>query len=284
MSDSVTMDNAGLGRVVERAATQDEAGAAAVTLSDVSVKFGRFEAVRGVNFSIPSKRITALIGPSGCGKTTLLRSINRMHDEVRGAAVTGSVRLGDFEVYGPKTVVTLLRARVGMIFQRPTPFPTLSIYDNVVAGLRFNGVKNRTLLNEAAETSLVAAALWDSVKDRLKGAATLLSGGQQQRLCIARALAVEPDVLLMDEPTGSLDPISSRHVEEVVKQLSSRVTIVIVTHNLQQAGRISDHCGLMLTAEDGSGPGELIESGPTPALFAQATDARTQEYIAGKFG
>lgn len=282
MSESVTMDNAGMGRVVERAATQDEAGAGALTLSDVSVKFGRFEAVRGVNFSIPSKRITALIGPSGCGKTTLLRSINRMHDEVRGAAVTGSVRLGDFEVYDPKTVVTLLRARVGMIFQRPTPFPTLSIYDNVVAGLRFNGVKNRTLLNEAAEASLVAAALWDSVKDRLKGAATLLSGGQQQRLCIARALAVEPDVLLMDEPTGSLDPISSRHVEEVVKQLSSRVTIVIVTHNLQQAGRISDYCGLMLT--DDGGPGELIESGATPALFAQATDARTQGYIEGKFG
>lgn len=281
MSDSV-MDNAGMGRVVGRTGTQDQAGAAAVTLSDVTVRFGRFEAVRGVNFSIPSKRITALIGPSGCGKTTLLRSINRMHDEVRGASVTGSIRLGDFEVYGPNTEVTLLRARVGMIFQRPTPFPTLSIYDNVVAGLRFNGVKKKALLDEAAESALVSSALWDSVKTRLKGSATSLSGGQQQRLCIARALAVEPDVLLMDEPTGSLDPVSTRHIEEVVKQLSSRVTVVIVTHNLQQAGRISDYCGLMLTED--SGPGELIESGSTQALFAQAADARTQGYIEGKFG
>jgi phosphate transport system ATP-binding protein len=276
------MDNAGMGRVVGRTGTQDQAGAAAVTLSDVTVRFGRFEAVRGVNFSIPSKRITALIGPSGCGKTTLLRSINRMHDEVRGASVTGSIRLGDFEVYGPNTEVTLLRARVGMIFQRPTPFPTLSIYDNVVAGLRFNGVKKKALLDEAAESALVSSALWDSVKTRLKGSATSLSGGQQQRLCIARALAVEPDVLLMDEPTGSLDPVSTRHIEEVVKQLSSRVTVVIVTHNLQQAGRISDYCGLMLTED--SGPGELIESGSTQALFAQAADARTQGYIEGKFG
>ncbi|MGC1909994.1 MAG: phosphate ABC transporter ATP-binding protein [Candidatus Dormiibacterota bacterium] len=271
-----------MGRVVGRTGTQDQAGAAAVTLSDVTVRFGRFEAVRGVNFSIPSKRITALIGPSGCGKTTLLRSINRMHDEVRGASVTGSIRLGDFEVYGPNTEVTLLRARVGMIFQRPTPFPTLSIYDNVVAGLRFNGVKKKALLDEAAESALVSSALWDSVKTRLKGSATSLSGGQQQRLCIARALAVEPDVLLMDEPTGSLDPVSTRHIEEVVKQLSSRVTVVIVTHNLQQAGRISDYCGLMLTED--SGPGELIESGSTQALFAQAADARTQGYIEGKFG
>lgn len=282
MTESMALDNSSLGRAVDRAATQDEAGAAALTLADVSVRFGSFRAVRGINFSIPSKRITALIGPSGCGKTTLLRSMNRMHDEVRGATVTGSVRLGDFEVYGPNVEVTLLRARVGMIFQRPTPFPTLSIYDNVVAGLRFNGVKKKSLLDEAAEDALTSAALWDSVKSRLKGSATSLSGGQQQRLCIARALAVEPDVLLMDEPTGALDPIATKHIEEVVRKLSSRVTIVIVTHNLQQAGRIADYCGLMLMADDG--PGELVESGSTQAVFTQPRDARTQGYIDGKFG
>lgn len=282
MTESMSLDSASFGRVVERASTQEEAGAAALTLSDVGVRFGGFQAVRGVNFSIPSKRITALIGPSGCGKTTLLRAMNRMHDEVRGATVTGSVRLGDFEVYGPNVEVTLLRARVGMIFQRPTPFPTLSIYDNAVAGLRFNGVKKKSLLDEAAEDALTSAALWDSVKNRLKGSAVSLSGGQQQRLCIARALAVEPDVLLMDEPTGALDPIATTHIEEVIQKLSSRVTIVIVTHNLQQAGRIGDYCGLMLMAEDG--PGELIESGSAQAVFAQPTDPRTRGYIEGKFG
>ncbi len=206
-----------------------------MTLRDVSVAFSGKVAVRGASFDVPMSQVTALIGPSGSGKTTLLRSLNRMHDMVRGAKVSGEVKLGNLDIYGPAIRPTLLRSRVGMVFQRPNPFPTMSIYDNAVSGLRFNGVRKKGLLDEAAESALIAAALWDSVRDRLRAHASTLSGGEQQRLCIPRALAVEPEVLLMDEPTSSLDPIATKRIEELIGELKDRVTIVIVTHNMQQA-------------------------------------------------
>jgi phosphate transport system ATP-binding protein len=205
-----------------------------------------------------------------------------MHDRTRSAEVKGSVRLGQLDVYASSTNATLLRSRVGMVFQRPNPFPTMSIYENVVSGLRFNGVRKKSLLDEAAESALVAAALWDSVRSRLKAHATTLSGGEQQRLCIARALAVEPEVLLMDEPTSSLDPVATRRIEELIGELKDRVTIVIVTHNMQQALRISDHCAFLLMADDRAG--ELIEVGPTSKLFSAPSDPRTEDYVNGRFG
>jgi phosphate transport system ATP-binding protein len=227
-------------------------------------------------------QVTALIGPSGSGKTTLLRSLNRMHDMVRGAVVSGTVMLGNLDVYGPAMRPTLLRSRVGMVFQRPNPFPTMSIYDNAVSGLRFNGVRKKTLLDEAAESALIAAALWDSVRDRLRAHAGTLSGGEQQRLCIARALAVEPEVLLMDEPTSSLDPIATKRIEELIGELKDRVTIVIVTHNMQQAMRLSDMCAFLLMGADRAG--ELIEVAPTTKLFSAPSDPRTEDYVNGRFG
>jgi phosphate transport system ATP-binding protein len=251
-------------------------------LSDVAVSFAGRTAVRDVTFDVHASEITALIGPSGSGKTTLLRALNRMHDTVRSASVTGSIMLGDLDLYAASTDSTLLRTRVGMVFQRPNPFPTMSIYENAVAGLKFNGVRKKALLDEAAESALVAAALWDSVRDRLKTHASTLSGGEQQRLCIARALAVEPEVLLMDEPTSALDPIATKRIEELVGELKHRVTIVIVTHNMQQAMRVSDRCAFLLMGEDKAG--ELIEFGPTAKLFSEPTDPRTLDYVNGRFG
>jgi phosphate transport system ATP-binding protein len=251
-------------------------------LEDVSVSFAGRPAVRGVSFDVHEEEITALIGPSGSGKTTLLRALNRMHDTVRSASVSGRILLGDTDVYGSGTDPTLLRSRVGMVFQRPNPFPTMSIYDNVVSGLRFNGIRKKALLDEAAESSLVAAALWDSVKDRQKAHASTLSGGEQQRLCIARALAVEPEVLLMDEPTSALDPIATKRIEELIGELKSRVTIIIVTHNMQQAMRVSDRCAFLLMGEDKAG--ELIEFDATAKLFSEPDDARTLDYVNGRFG
>jgi phosphate transport system ATP-binding protein len=258
------------------------ASEAVMRLDDVTVAFAGRKAVRGVTFDVHDGEITALIGPSGSGKTTLLRALNRMHDSVRSAAVTGSVKLGDTDVYASSTDATLLRSRVGMVFQRPNPFPTMSIYENAVAGLRFNGVRKKALLDEAAESALVGAALWDSVRDRLKAHASTLSGGEQQRLCIARALAVEPEVLLMDEPTSALDPIATKRIEELVGELKHRVTIIIVTHNMQQAMRVSDRCAFLLMGEDKAG--ELIEFGPTAKLFSEPTDPRTLDYVNGRFG
>jgi phosphate transport system ATP-binding protein len=255
---------------------------AVMTLRDVSVAFGGHAAVRDVSFDVQDKAITALIGPSGSGKTTLLRALNRMHDNTRGATVTGTIRLGDTDIYAASTVATLVRSRVGMVFQRPNPFPTMSIYENAVAGLRFNGIRKKALLDEAAESALVAAALWDSVRDRLKAQASTLSGGEQQRLCIARALAVEPEVLLMDEPTSALDPVATARIEELVGELKDRVTIVIVTHNMQQAQRVSDHCAFLLMAEDRAG--ELVEFGQTETLFSHPHDPRTLDYVNGRFG
>jgi phosphate transport system ATP-binding protein len=251
-------------------------------LKDVTVAFGGRKAVRGVSFDVHEGEITALIGPSGSGKTTLLRALNRMHDTVRSASVTGQVMLGETDCYAHSTDPTLLRSRVGMVFQRPNPFPTMSIYENAVAGLKFNGVRKKALLDEAAESALVGAALWDSVKDRLKAHASTLSGGEQQRLCIARALAVEPEVLLMDEPTSALDPIATKRIEELVGELKHRVTIIIVTHNMQQAMRVSDRCAFLLMGEDKAG--ELIEFGPTAKLFSEPTDERTLDYVNGRFG
>jgi phosphate transport system ATP-binding protein len=251
-------------------------------LHDVSVAFGGRTAVRNVSFDVPIGQVTALIGPSGSGKTTLLRALNRMHDTVRSASVTGTVHLGGIDVYGGTLHPTLLRSRVGMVFQRPNPFPTMSIYENVVSGLRFNGVRNKPLLDEAAESALIAAAIWDEVRDRLKSSASTLSGGQQQRLCIARALAVEPEVLLMDEPTSALDPQATRYIENLIGELKDRVTIVIVTHNMQQAARISDRCAFLLMADDRAG--ELIEIGPTKQIFESPHDQRTADYVNGRFG
>jgi phosphate transport system ATP-binding protein len=250
-------------------------------LEDVTVSFAGRKAVRDVSFDVHGGEITALIGPSGSGKTTLLRALNRMHDAVRSARVTGNIMLGDTDVNG-STDATLLRSRVGMVFQRPNPFPTMSIYENTVAGLKFNGVRKKALLDEAAESALIAAALWDSVRDRLKAHASTLSGGEQQRLCIARALAVEPEVLLMDEPTSALDPIATKRIEELVGELKHRVTIIIVTHNMQQAMRVSDRCAFLLMGEDKAG--ELIEFGPTAKLFSEPTDPRTLDYVNGRFG
>ena len=254
----------------------------AMRLHDVSVSFNGRTAVRNVTFDVAANKVTSMIGPSGSGKTTLLRSLNRLHDLTKGAKVEGEIELGDVNVYHGDLPTTLLRSRIGMVFQRPNPFPTMSIYDNAVAGLRFNGIKKKSILDEAAESALISAALWDSVKGRMKAHASTLSGGEQQRLCIARALAVEPEVLLMDEPTSSLDPVSTQRIEELMVELKNRVTIVIVTHNMQQAARVSDDCAFLLMAEDRAG--ELIEFAPTTKIFNDPQDPRTLDYIQGRFG
>jgi phosphate transport system ATP-binding protein len=258
----------------------------AVTLENVAVTYGKVEnakqvAVRDVNLVLPTNTVTALLGPSGCGKTTILRAINRLHDHTSGR-VSGTIKVGDLDVYHPDTQPELVRSRIGMVFQRPNPFPTMNILDNTVAGLRMNGVKKKAFLLEAAEAALRQAALWDAVKDRLRSPAVSLSGGQQQRLCIARALAVEPEVLLLDEPCSALDPKSSTQIEQLIVQLKEHVTIGLVTHNLFQARRISDRTGVFLLAEDGVG--RLVESGPTDEIFEAPTDPRTKEYVTGHMG
>jgi phosphate transport system ATP-binding protein len=269
---------------VVKTATSEETAPhkVAMSLKDVAVTFNGRTAVRDATFDVAANRITSLIGPSGSGKTTLLRALNRLHDLTKGAVVTGEIKLGDVDVYHGSLPTTLLRSRIGMVFQRPNPFPTMSIYDNAVSGLRFNGIKKKALLDEAAESALVAAALWDSVSTRLKAHAVTLSGGEQQRLCIARALAVEPEILLMDEPTSSLDPISTQAIESLMGELKNRVTIMIVTHNMQQALRVSDDCAFLLMGSDRAG--ELIEFGPTAKIFNDPDDERTMNYIEGRFG
>ena len=257
-------------------------GTVAMSLRDVAVSFNGRTAVREATFDVTANRVTSLIGPSGSGKTTLLRALNRLHDLTKSAKVTGEIKLGEVDIYQSKLPTTLLRSRIGMVFQRPNPFPTMSIYDNVVSGLRFNGIKKKALLDEAAESALVAAALWESVKPRMKAHAVTLSGGEQQRLCIARALAVEPEILLMDEPTSSLDPISTQAIEGLMSELKNRVTIIIVTHNMQQALRVSDDCAFLLMGDDRAG--ELIEFGPTKKIFNDPDDSRTLDYIQGRFG
>jgi phosphate transport system ATP-binding protein len=257
-------------------------GPVAMQLNNVAVGFHGRTAVRDCTFDVTKNRVTSLIGPSGSGKTTLLRALNRLHDLTPGAKVTGQITLEGTDIYRGNLTVTELRTRVGMVFQRPNPFPTMSIYDNVVSGLRFNGIKKKSLLDESAEASLRSAALWDSVSSRLKVAASNLSGGEQQRLCIARALALDPEVLLMDEPTSALDPIATLHIEELMKTLKARVTVVIVTHNMQQAARISDDCAFLLMGEDRAG--ELIEFDTTEKIFNNPDDSRTLDYTLGRFG
>ena len=246
-----------------------------ITVTDLNLYYGQFHALKDINVAFPAREITALIGPSGCGKSTLLKSLNRMNDLVEGCRITGSVKLDDQEVYGGMDV-NVLRKRVGMVFQKPNPFP-MSIYDNIAYGPRTHGVRSKAQLDEIVEKSLRGAAIWDEVKDRLNKSALGMSGGQQQRLCIARALAVEPEVLLMDEPTSALDPISTSKVEELAMELKKDYTIIIVTHNMQQAARISDKTAFFLL-------GELVEMGPTEQVFATPVDKRTEDYISGRFG
>ena len=253
----------------------------AITLTDVGVRFGKFQAVHRVTMPIAARRVTALIGPSGCGKTTILRAINRMHDRT-GGVVSGSITLGSVDIYGSGTQPELVRSKVGMVFQRANPFPTMSIVENVTSGLRFNGVRDKKILKESAEQALRHAALWDTVKDRLHEPAVKLSGGQQQRLCIARALAVEPEVLLMDEPCSALDPVSTAQIEELIVKLSSVVTIGLVTHNMFQATRVSDFTAVFLL--DDTNTGELCEFGPTKDIFESPRDPRTEAYVTGKMG
>jgi phosphate transport system ATP-binding protein len=245
--------------------------------------YGKHLAVRDITISFEKNAITALIGPSGCGKSTLLRCLNRMHEVIANTRVEGQVVLDGENLYDPGVDPTALRRRIGMVFQRANPFPTMTIKENVVAGVRLAGeVKNRAETDAIAEKSLRQAALWDEVKDKLNQSGTSLSGGQQQRLCIARALAVEPEVLLMDEPASALDPISTMKIEELMRDLKKTYTIVIVTHNMQQAARCSDYTGFMLAGE--STPGELVEFGDSSSIFTTPKDPRTEDYITGRFG
>ena len=247
-----------------------------MTVEGLNLWYGDHQALHDISMNTPEKSITALIGPSGCGKSTFLKTLNRMNDLIPGVKITGDVRYRDQDIFAPGTDVNELRREIGMVFQKPNPFP-MSIYDNIAYGPRTHGVKNRAKLDEIVEKSLRGAAIWDEVKDRLKKNALGLSGGQQQRLCIARALAVEPEVLLMDEPTSALDPISTSKIEELAMQLKEQYTIVIVTHNMQQAVRISDRTAFFLL-------GELVECDDTQQLFSQPQDQRTEDYITGRFG
>ena len=244
---------------------------------NVGVYYGSKDAVRNVNVAFRSNTVNALIGPSGCGKTTFLRAINRMHELTPNTRVTGKIMLDGQDVYDKDVDPVDVRRRIGMVFQKPNPFPTMSIYDNVVAGLRLAGERNKVKLDETVERSLRSAALWDEVKDRLKAVGSSLSGGQQQRLCIARALAVEPEILLMDEPTSALDPQSTQRIEDLMESLKQQTTIIIVTHNMQQASRVSDTTSFFLV-------GDLVEHGATEAVFQTPKDERTEAYITGRFG
>ncbi|MGB9802738.1 phosphate ABC transporter ATP-binding protein PstB [Desulfofundulus sp.] len=247
-----------------------------ISIRDLSLYYRNFQALKNINLDIKANQITALIGPSGCGKSTFLRTLNRMNDLIEGVRIAGTVLLDGQDIYAPDVDVVDLRKRVGMVFQRPNPFP-MSVYDNVAYGPRVHGIKNKRLLDEIVERSLRDAALWDEVRDRLFKSALGLSGGQQQRLCIARLLAVEPEVLLMDEPSSALDPISTLKIEELIQQLKKDYTIVIVTHNMQQAARISDITAYFLN-------GELVEWGATDEIFTRPRDKRTEDYITGRFG
>ena len=247
-----------------------------IALRDLHLYYGDFHALKGLSMEIPEKEITAFIGPSGCGKSTCLKTLNRMNDLVEGCKITGGVFIDGEDIYAPQTDVTLLRRRASMVFQKPNPFP-MSVYDNIAYGPRVHGVKKKHELDEIVERSLREAALWDEVKDRLKKSALGLSGGQHQRLCIARALAVEPDILLMDEPTSALDPISTTKIEDLMAELKKKYTVVIVTHNMQQAARISDRTAFFLL-------GEIVEYDATPAMFSMPQDKRTEDYITGRFG
>ncbi|MBV8206086.1 MAG: phosphate ABC transporter ATP-binding protein [Acidobacteria bacterium] len=249
-----------------------------IHVSGLNAWFGSKQALDNINLDIPPNHATAVIGPSGCGKSTFVRCLNRMHETIPGARAEGTVKVGETDVYGNGTSAVELRRKVGMVFQKPNPFPSMSIYDNVAAGLKLNGLRKRRILDETVEHSLRQAALWDEVKDELKKkSGASLSGGQQQRLCIARALAVQPEVMLMDEPASALDPISTAKIEELIYQLKSEYTIVIVTHNMQQAARVAEFTGFFLL-------GQLVEFDKTETIFTKPHDKRTEDYITGRFG
>ena len=247
-----------------------------ISIDNMNLHYGSFHALKGINMEIPEKEITAFIGPSGCGKSTLLKSLNRMNDLVENVKIEGKVLIDGEDIYSPKADTTLLRKKVGMVFQQANPFP-MSIYDNIAYGPRTHGIRSKAKLDEIVEKSLRDAAIWDEVKDRLKKSALGMSGGQQQRLCIARALAVQPEVLLMDEPTSALDPISTSKIEDLAVELKKDYTIVMVTHNMQQATRISDKTAFFLL-------GEVVEFADTDKLFSMPADKRTEDYITGRFG
>ncbi len=248
----------------------------AVKLDKLRAFYGDVAQVKGIDLDFHANEVTAIIGPSGCGKSTMVRCINRMHEEVPGARAEGKVLLDDFDIYDPSVDVVAVRRAIGMVFQKPNPFPTMSVFDNVASGLRLAS-RGRGDLQHKVESALRSAGLWEEVKDRLSEPGAGLSGGQQQRLCIARSLAVEPEVILMDEPCSALDPIATLKIEELIDQLKSKVTIVIVTHNMQQAARVADRTAFMLS-------GELVEVGPTQQIFTNPSDSRTEEYVTGKFG
>ncbi|RQX07131.1 phosphate ABC transporter ATP-binding protein PstB [Micromonospora arida] len=254
-----------------------------VSASNVTAYYGGFKAIENINLTVEPKTVTALIGPSGCGKSTFLRSINRMHEVLPGARVEGSLTIDDQDIYDRDVDVTAVRRTIGMVFQRPNPFPTMSIFENVVAGLKLNGVRKKSILEDAAEKALRAANLWSEVKDRLGKPGAGLSGGQQQRLCIARTIAVEPQVVLMDEPCSALDPISTLAIEDLMFQLKDKFTIIIVTHNMQQAARVSDRTAFFSIEKTGD-PGRLIEYDNTQKIFSNPSVKKTEDYITGRFG
>jgi len=245
-------------------------------IENLNLHYGDFHGLKNINLNLPANEVTAFIGPSGCGKSTLLKTLNRMNDLVEGCRIDGKVLLDGEDIYGRDMDVNVLRKRVGMVFQKPNPFP-MSIYDNIAFGPRTHGIRSRRALDELVEASLRSAAIWDEVKDKLQQSALALSGGQQQRLCIARALAVKPEVLLMDEPTSALDPISTSKIEDLVTELKQQYSIIMVTHNMQQAARISDRTAFFLL-------GEVVEYGPTEQIFSMPKDRRTEDYITGRFG
>jgi len=247
-----------------------------VSIQDLNLYYGDFQALKNVNLEVPANQVTAFIGPSGCGKSTCLKTLNRMNDMVENCKITGLVTIDGEDIYDPRTDVTLLRKRAGMVFQKANPFP-MTVYENIAYGPRVHGIKNKQKLDQIVEESLKDAALWDEVKDRLKKSALGLSGGQQQRLCIARALAVEPDIILMDEPTSALDPISTSKIEDLMDELREKYTVIIVTHNMQQAARIADKTAFFLL-------GEIVEFSDTISMFNQPKDTRTENYITGRFG
>jgi phosphate transport system ATP-binding protein len=249
----------------------------------VTAYYGQFKAIEDITMTIEPRSVTALIGPSGCGKSTFLRSVNRMHEVLPGARVEGRLSLDGQDIYEKGVDVTAVRRSIGMVFQRPNPFPTMSIYDNVVAGLKLNGVRKKSLLDEACEKALKSSNLWDEVKNRLSKPGAGLSGGQQQRLCIARTIAVEPQVVLMDEPCSALDPISTGAIEDLIFELKNEFTIIIVTHNMQQAARVSDRTAFFSISQTGD-PGRLIEHDVTSKIFTNPKEKRTEDYITGRFG
>src|ERR687885_899768 len=266
-----------------RQLSSEETGGAAMTVENLTIYYGSFKALSDVSMHIRRHHITALIGPSGCGKSTFIRGLNRMHEVIRGARVEGTVRLDGEDIYAENVDPVRVRRKVGMVFQKPNPFPTMSIYENVIAGIKLGRKRKKPELDEIVEKTLRQAALWDEVKDKLKESGMALSGGQQQRLCIARTLAVEPEVILMDEPASALDPVSTQKIEDAMEELKERYTVVIVTHNMQQAARISDYTGFFYIKNMGD-PGQLWEFDETSKIFSSPDRKETEDYVTGRFG